>query len=149
MLLTEFFDNVFSKNKGNSSLVFAPTGDVVRISPEKVAKNPLVRDVLRPRDAIDLGEVLEIRRKPSMHTENSLVNNRTDREIVEHRAEVSPQGKTVAPLALVVKPVKPGDRVAFVIAPQEINHVRALYLVDQEQAHRLNRLLASINKVSD
>jgi len=84
-----------------------------------------------------------------MHTQNSFVNYCRYWQMIEHGTKVPPKRQIISSLALVVKPVQPSDRVALVIAPQEKNHVRALYFVDQEQAHCFNRLLSSIHEISN
>ena len=84
-----------------------------------------------------------------MHTQDALVNDRRDGEVVKHRAEVPPEGKTVATLALVVEAVQSRDGVALVVASQQVNHVWPFYFVCQQETHRLNALLAAIHVVPD
>lgn len=76
VLFAEFFHNIFAENEGDASLVFAPTIDIVRICPEEIAQNTSIWNILWSHDGVDLGEVLELWRKTSVHTKDSLVYDR-------------------------------------------------------------------------
>jgi len=84
-----------------------------------------------------------------VHTENSLVNDSRDGQVVEHSAEVSPHRQVVPALALVVESIHPGDRVALVVASEKVNHVGVLHFVGQQKTDGLDALLPAVNEVAD
>lgn len=111
-------NDILSKNVGNASVVGRPAVDLIRISPEQIAQDSLIRHVLWPVDSINLSKRAKLGRKTAVHAKDSLVDDGRDGQVVEHVAEFPPHADVVSSLALVVKAVHPGDRVAFVVAPK-------------------------------
>ena len=64
-----------------------------------------------------------------MHTENFLIDEGGDRQAIEAIRERFPDAYVQTPLALVVKPVHSIDCCRFVVAPQQKEILRILYLV--------------------
>ena len=58
MLFAEFAYDVCAENKRDASLVFTPTGYFIGICPKQVAKKPLVGDVIRSWNWVDLAEMM-------------------------------------------------------------------------------------------
>ena len=83
------------------------------------------------------------------HTQDAIVDDSCDRQHIEASSKLSPNAYIVPSLALVVKSVHPVDRLALVIATQQVEVLRELYLVRQEQCNGLNALLASIDIVAN
>jgi len=68
--------------------------------------------------------------------------------MVEHGAEVPPHGERVSSLAFIVKSVHTGDRVAFMVSPQQEDHIWVTHLICEQQTHSLYTLLTSIHEVT-
>lgn len=83
-----------------------------------------------------------------MHREDLLVNDRSNGEAVEAVGERLPELDVVPTFALIVEAVDAVDRGAFVIATENEEVLRVLYLVGEEQADSLQGLLASVNVVA-
>lgn len=83
-----------------------------------------------------------------MHGKDLFVNNGRNRQAVEAVGEGLPQLDVVPPLALVVEAVDAVDRRALVIAAKHEKVLGVLDLIRQQQADRLQRLLAAVNIVA-
>lgn len=79
-----------------------------------------------------------------MHGEDLLVNDRSDRQAVEAISEGLPELDVITALAFVVEAVNSVDRGTFMVAAQDEEILRVLDLVRQQQADRLQGLLASV-----
>eukprot|EP01051_Picozoa_sp_SAG22_P003792 SAG22_NODE_188_length_15821_cov_38.313319_28_plen_90_part_00 len=76
-----------------------------------------------------------------MHAEDSAVDQRRQRQHVEHVAAQPPDlGRPVLPEALVVEPVDGGDLSALVVPPDQRDVVRVLDLVGQQWQGRYCQL---------
>ena len=73
-----------------------------------------------------------------MHAQDAVVDDGGDGQHVEAKAEVLPQTNVVAASALVVESVHSVDALTLVVASQQINVLRKLDLVSQQQCDRLN-----------
>lgn len=63
MLFKKKISNLSAKSKANTTVVLAPSGGVfVGVGPQKVAEQPLVRNVSRPHDPPDLFHRLKVGR---------------------------------------------------------------------------------------
>lgn len=109
MLFTELFNNILSKNIANPSLIFAPAFEIIRISPQKVAKQSLIWYIYGPDNIINLREVIKIRRQAPMHANNPLVDDSRDGEEVKHIAKFIPQGNRIPAFAFIVESVHSCD----------------------------------------
>ena len=107
VLLQEFAHNVWAEGEGDTTVVLAPTGDVlVRVGPEEVAKETGVRDIGGPHDPPDLLHGLKVRRQTAVHAENLLIDNGGNGQAVEAVSEGLPQLDVVPPLACSSKEEK-------------------------------------------
>ena len=83
-----------------------------------------------------------------MHAQDLVVDQGSYRQAVEAVGEDFPQLDTVAALALVIEAVNAIDRGALVVAAQQEKVLWVLYFVGQKEADCLERLLSSINVVT-
>lgn len=84
-----------------------------------------------------------------MHGENLLVNDGGNGQAVEAVGEGLPQLDVVSALAFIVEAVDAVDRRALVVTAQDEEVLRVLYLVGEQQADGLERLLATIDVVAE
>jgi len=83
-----------------------------------------------------------------VHAQDLLVDQGRHWQAVEAVSERLPNSNVVPPLALVVEPVDSVDGRALVVAPQQEEVLGVFDLVGQQQTDRFQRLLASIDVVS-
>jgi hypothetical protein len=141
--------DIFSKGEGNATVVLAPIVDVlVGVRPKEVAQEASVGDVGGPHDVLNRVDFVELRGEPAVHAENLVVDDGGDGEAIEAVREHFPQLDGVAALALVVEAVDAIDAGALVVAAQQEEVLRVLYLVGQQKAHGLQALLATVNVVA-
>lgn len=84
-----------------------------------------------------------------MHGENLLVNDGRNRQAVEAISKSLPQLDIVPALALVVKTVDTVDGRALVVTTQNEEVLGVFYLVRQQKADGLQRLLATIDVITE
>ena len=84
-----------------------------------------------------------------MHGEDLLVDNSGDRKAVEAVGEGLPKLDVVATLALIVETVDTVDGGTLVVSSQNKEVLRVLDLVCKEQADGLERLLATVDIVTE
>lgn len=82
-----------------------------------------------------------------MHTEDFLINEGGDRKAVEDIREDLPESDRIPAFAFVIEAVNAVDLGALVIAAQQEEIFRVLYLVAQQQAHCFDRLFPPIDIV--
>ena len=115
VLLAELLHNRLPEDVGNSSFILSPAWNIIRISPQKVTKQSLVWWILRLLNVVDLRQVDEVRRQATVHTEDSLINDRRNGKIVKHGAKLTPEADGIPALALVIETVQSGDGDALVV----------------------------------
>ena len=84
-----------------------------------------------------------------MNAQDFIFDYRRDGQVVEHGAEVLPDGNFVATLALVVEAVHSRHLFFFVAASQQVDHIGPLNLVRQQETHRLNALISVVHVVPE
>jgi hypothetical protein len=88
------------------------------------------------------------RREPAVAAEDLASNDSCNRKAVEAVGERLPEFDAVPTLALVVKAVDSVDGSALVVASKKEHVARVLHFVGEQQAHCLERLLATVDIVS-
>lgn len=83
-----------------------------------------------------------------MHGEDLLINNGRNGETVEAVGERLPQLDVIPPLALIVEAVDTVDGRALVVTAEDKEVFRVFDLVCKEKADGLERLLASVDVVT-
>ena len=84
-----------------------------------------------------------------MHGENLLVDDSGDRQAVEAIRKSLPKLYVVTTLALIVEAIDTVDGGAFVVTSQDEEVLGVLDLVCQQEADSLERLLASIDVITE
>lgn len=83
-----------------------------------------------------------------MHCEDLLVNNGSNGQAVKAVSKGLPQLNVISSLALVVEAVDAVDRGAFVITAEDEEVLWVFDLVRKQEADRLQRLLSSVDVVT-
>ena len=110
MFLQELSDFISSKSIGNTPIILTPSLDVpIRISPEKVTQESLVRHVGRALYGPDLVQIRELGGQTSMHAEDLVVDDRSHGQAVEAFGVDLPQTDAEPALAFVVEAVDAVD----------------------------------------
>ena len=84
-----------------------------------------------------------------MHGEDLLINDGGNRETVEAVGESLPELDVVSALALIVETVDTVDRGTLVVSTQNEEVLGVLDLVRKEEADGLERLLATVDVVTE
>jgi hypothetical protein len=92
---------------------------------------------------------IEIRTQTSVHGENLLIDDGSNRKAVEAVRKCLPQFDVVPSFAFIVKAVDTIDGSAFVITTQDEKVFGILDLVCEQQTNCFERLLSSIYIVSE
>lgn len=80
MLLQEFGHLISSKSIGNTPIILPPSLDIsVRISPQQITQEALVRHIHRPLYGPYLIQALYLRRQPTMHAQYFILDDSGDR----------------------------------------------------------------------
>lgn len=84
MLLKKFGNDFSTKGKGDASIAFAPTHRfLVRIRPQEIAEDTLVRYICRAGDLPDLFHGLKIWTQSTVAAENLLIDNCRNGQAIE------------------------------------------------------------------
>ena len=100
-------------------------------------------------DTSDLLHRVEVGTQTTVHGEDLLVNDGGNGQAVEAVGKCLPQLDVVSSLALIVETVDAVDRGALVVTTENEEVLRVLDLVCEEQADCLQRLLATIDVVTE
>lgn len=84
-----------------------------------------------------------------MHSEDLFVNDGSNRKAVEAVGESLPELDVVSALALIVETVDTVDRGTLVVSTQNEEVLRVLDLVGKEEADGLERLLATVDVITE
>jgi len=150
MLLQEARYNIWTKGEGDTTVVFTPAGDVfIRVGPEQIAEKTAVGDVGRAHNTSDLLHRVEVGAQATVHGEDLLINDGGDGQAVEAVGESLPKLDVIASLALVVETVDTVDGSALVVTTENEEVLGVLDLVSQQKADGLERLLATVDVVTE
>merc|ERR1712194_486433 len=116
MLLQEVCGNIFAERIRHTTVILLPSCDV------------LVWIVRRSWQAAHIIKVTHFWGRPSMATEEFLVNDSHDGETIENVTKLLPQLDVKAPFAFVVKAVDPRDRSTLVVTSKEEKVLGAFHL---------------------
>lgn len=149
MLFEEHLDNVFTEGLTNASVgIHPPISQFVRIRPEEVADEPSVGHVRGPHDVAHLLEVVQLGRQTAVHAEDFLVDECSDRQVVEQICEQLPQFDVLPAFALVLETLNAVDRRTLMVAAQEEEILGLLAFVCHEDVDGFKRLLSAVDLIS-
>ena len=171
VLLQEARNYIWTKGKADTSIVLAPSGNVlVWVGPKEIAEKTAVgnlswlacvlyRDshvdcdmdlthIGGSHDAPNLLHGVEIWAETAVHGEDLLVDDGGNGQAVEAVGEGLPQLDVVSSLALIVETVDAVDRGTLVVTAEDEEVLGVLDLVGEEQADGLERLLATVDVIT-
>lgn len=91
MLVQELGDLVSSKGEGDATVIVTPPRAItVRIRPEEITEETLVRNINRTLNLPDPVQTIKIRREATVHTEDLVVDDSRDGEAIEAVGEELP-----------------------------------------------------------
>lgn len=149
VLVCKLADDSLAKDVADTSIVFCVAIDTpLRVRPEQITEETHFWHICRPDNILDLVQTFQFWAQTTVHAENFVVNEGCDWQAIEHVAEDSPEPDGVATFALVIKAVDSVDLGALVVATQQKEVFGVLDLVAQEQTHCLDRLLSTVDIVT-
>ena len=169
--LTELVHRVRPEHERRAPVVPSVAADVlVGVGPQQVHEQRPVLRHHRPLDGAQLVERAEVLREAAVHAQDLVRDPRAEGQAVEHvlknahcllagnqfkhrKREVADlegevEAVAVVSAALVEEAIDALDAGALVVAAQEVQVVRVLDLVGQQQTDRLQSLAAAIDVVS-
>jgi len=127
-------DNVGAESEASAASVDVPSSvPQVRVGPKQVQDHRRVRRVVQwAFQAAQLIDSLEQRRKSSVHAQDSSTNQGTDGHPAKWLLKGVVERAAVAALALGMEPVMEVDRLGLVVATQQEEVLRVLYLIGKQ-----------------
>jgi hypothetical protein len=145
----ELGEHVGAEGVGDAPVVVGrPPGLPRGVGPEQVAEQAFVGHVARPGHVPDLLQAAQVRGDAAVHAQDAAVHQRRHGEPVEAVAEDAPEAHAVPALALVVEAVDAVHGGHLVVAAEEEQVLRVPQLVGEQQARRLDALLAAVHVVA-
>jgi len=171
VLLQEARNYIWTKGKADTSIVLAPSGNVlVWVGPKEIAEKTAVGNLswlacVVYRDShvdcdMDLTHIggshhapnllhgVEIWAETAVHGEDLLVDDGGNGQAVEAVGKGLPQLDVVSSFALIVEAVDAVDGGALVVAAENEEVLGVLDLVCKQKAYRLERLFATVDVVA-
>ena len=111
---------------------------------------PIYRTNLKYLQSYLINRVIDAWTEPAVHAENAVINDRSQRHVVEYISTISPHiQRSVFPQALIVEAVDLSDLSAFVVSSDEGNKIRVPDFEGQEEEECLDAVEASIYEISE
>ena len=149
VLFQELFDDGLSKSVRNTAVVLSPARlALFRVRPDQVTEEAILWHFCRPGDLLKLGDCDELWAETAMHTQDFVIDERSDRHAIEDILELFPHANRVAALALVVEAVDAVDLSTLVVTAQKEEVLLELDLICEEEDDSLKRVLSSVNIVA-
>ena len=124
VLLIVLLRNVLTEGISSTSWRHAPTTSVVRIRPQEVTHGSFMRNLLHSVQFLYLVEGVEMRRQATMQTEDLVLHNCCDWEVIKEVSKVTPDVSTsILSVALIIEAIDLCDLSTFVIASKNSNPV--------------------------
>lgn len=141
--------NVLAKSVAGTSWAYSPSASVVGVTPKQVAHGAFMGHLLDSVKSADVVKGINTRRETTVETEDLVVNEGCEGEVVEEVGKVLPDiGVAVFAQAFVVEAVDLGDLARLVIATEDGDALGVADLERDEQSDSLDREVASINVIA-
>ena len=141
--------DLLAKSKRDASIVLTPFFHVfLGVRPEQITKQTCVGNISRSQDVLDRLDLLQLRRKASMHTEDFIVNECCNWKAIKTVREYFPKLDVVPPFALVVEAVDAIDACTLVVTSEQKEIFWELDLVSEQETNGLKRLFSPIDVVT-
>lgn len=117
--MIECFRNILPKGVTGAARANTPAASVIRVRPEQVAHRALMRNFLDSVKRSNIIKGIDARRETTVETEDLVVDEGSQREVVEKIGKEFPNvGVAVFPKTLVVETVHLGDLTGLVVTAQ-------------------------------
>ena len=90
VVVVECLADVLAKSIPGATRAYTPTAAVVRVAPEEITHGPFVGNFLDPVQAADVVEGVDARGQAAVQTEDLVVDQRGQGQVVEQVGEVFP-----------------------------------------------------------
>jgi hypothetical protein len=120
VVVIERFRNVLTKGVSCTARGYAPTASVIGVGPEEIAHGSFMRHFLYPIKGADVVQGVDTRRQPAVQTEDLVVDQSRERQVIEEIGEVLPHVRVaILSKALVVKTIDLSNLTGLVVAAKD------------------------------
>ena len=149
VVVIERLTNILAKGIPRSSRANTPSTPIIRITPEQITHGALMRHLLNPIERADIVERVDAGRQAAVQTEDLVVDERGQGQVVEQVGKVLPHvGVAVLAQAFVVEAVDLRDLARLVVAAQDGDALGVADFERDEKRHRLDGEVASVDVVA-
>lgn len=149
VFLVELCGNVGPEGVAGASGGDAPTIAVVRVGPQKVTHRAFVRHLDDAIDGADLVESLQTGRQTSVKTEDFILDDSCERQVVEQVGQVFPDVRvSVLANAFIVEAIHLRNLSTFVVTAQDGDAFFEADLQTQKKGHSFYGVVPAVHVVS-
>lgn len=117
--VVELLSNVLAKCVTSTSRIHTPTCTFIWVRPKEVAHRTLVRNFLESLKCSNVIKSLNTGRKPTMQTEELILNHSSEREVIEELSENLPNiGVSILPATFIIESINLSDLPGLMISSQ-------------------------------
>ena len=117
IFLQELLDDGLAKRVADTTIIFAPARlALLRVRPEQVTEKAIFGHLRRACDLLELRNSNELRRQTTVHAEDLVIDEGSDRHAVEDVLEFFPDADRVATFAFIVEAIDAIDLATLVVA---------------------------------
>lgn len=149
VVVVERFRDILSERVSSSSWGYSPPAAIIWIRPEKIAHWTLVWDLLDAVKSSDVVQGVDGWGQSTVETEDLVVDESGEWEIVEEVGEVLPNVRvSVLAEALVVESVDLGDLTGLVVSTEDSDALWVADLKGNEEGDSLNGVVSTVDIVA-
>ena len=149
VVVVEGLGNILAKRVSCATRRYSPTAPVIWVGPKQIAHGSFMWHFLYAVEGPDVVERVNAGGEAAVQTEDLVVNQGGEREVVEEVCEVFPDiGVAVLAEALVVEAVYLSDLAGFVVTAKNGDALGVSDLERDQEGHSLDREIATVNVVA-
>lgn len=149
VVVVERLRDVLPKRVAGATRRYAPAAAVVGVGPEQIAHGAFVGDFLYAVQSADVVEGVDAGGEAAVETEDLVLDQCRQGEVVEEIGEVFPDGGVaVFAQAFVVETVDLGDLTGFVVAAQDGDAVWVADFEGDEESYGFDGEVAAVDVVA-
>lgn len=147
--LIELLNDLLSKEPSCSPVGHDPSVNIIWIGPHQIAVGSFVGDLYVSLDSPDLIDGPDLGAEPSVYAEDPLVDDRSQREVVEDLVEHLPWGLISVLLGDLIEEAVDHSYLSGLVVPSEKGYMRrVLDFIAKKQLDCLDWVVASIDEVA-